>query len=61
MDTFFYIVAELDGDRRFLNKNMGYDTDFENVMRFPDKEMAATFLQRRNLQAKNHRIMRAST
>ena len=58
-ETFFFIVAEVSGQKCFINRDLDYSDDFDMVRKFEKREYAEEFIETHNLQDKNPKILRA--
>lgn len=43
---FYYIVVEIDGKKYFVNKDMDYTDNFDDVMKFDSEEQAQEYIEK---------------
>ncbi len=43
---FYYIVVEIDGKKYFVNKDMDYTDNFDDVMKFDSEEQAQEHIEK---------------
>lgn len=55
--NYYYIVVTIGDNEYFINKDMDYTDNFEDVRRFDDKADAVDFIQRRNLACKAAQVI----
>lgn len=56
---FYYVVVEIGGKKYFINKDMDYTEDYDTVLRFESEDLAQDFIERRKLQEKMAKVLRA--
>lgn len=56
-NDFCYIVVTVNNQRCFINKDMDYSDDFDEVMEFYSKEDARVFISKHGLENKSPQII----
>ena len=56
---FYYVVVEIGGKKYFINKDMDYTEDYDTVLRFESEDLAQDFIERRKLQEKMAKVLKA--
>ncbi len=56
MKEFYYIVVTVSGHNCFINRDMDYSDDFETVLKFDSKELAADFITDHKLVDKHPEV-----
>lgn len=55
--SYHYVVVTINGGHYFINKDMDYTDNFNDVLRFEDYDSADDFVKRKNLAEKDARIV----
>ena len=55
--TYCYIVVTVSGHKCFINKDMDYSDNFDDVLKFCSKDDARDFIAKQNLSDKNPQII----
>lgn len=55
--NFFYIVVTIGGQKYFINRDMDYSDNFEDVLKFELREIAEDHILKHRLTGKNAEIL----
>lgn len=58
--TFYYVVVTINGIQYFIDHNLDYTDNFDEVYQFPTYEAAEDFIGRHKLVGKEARVMQYS-
>ncbi len=56
-ETFYYVVVTINGAQHFINRDLDYTDNFDEVYQFPTKEIAEDFIGRHKLAGKEAKAM----
>ncbi len=56
-ETFYYVVVTINGEQHFINQDLDYTDNFDEVYKFPTREAAEDFIGRHKLNGKEARAM----